>query len=93
MPVKAHNQFWDEDVELPDHIVDRTENLLGARPMTNQKLIVDTLQWWINEVGNCPIYRYILNHLDALENDDVLREYELYVDAKEQARSIGLDVP
>jgi len=87
----AHNEFWDDDVEIPDHIVDRTENLLREHPMTNQSVILDTASWWLDEVGNCPIYRWCIHYANSLEHDEI-RSVDVYSEAREQAQEIGLDV-
>ena len=87
----AHNKFEDEPVEVPEHVVERTENLLSEHPMTNQRIILDTAQWWLEEVGNCPIYRWCINWLNHLEHD-TLESYDVYVEAKKQAEAVGIEV-
>jgi len=87
----AHNKFKNKDVEIPEHVVDRTENLLSSHPMTNQNIILDTAQWWLTEVGNCAIYRWCINWLNHLEHD-TLESYDAYREAKEQAEDIGMEL-
>lgn len=86
------NQFDGTETELPEHIIERTENLLSVNPMTNQSLILDTAQWWLERGGNCPIYRWCIHHLDTLEHDNVTERVSVYSDARKQAKSIGLSV-
>lgn len=87
----AHNQFHDEEVEIPEHIAERTEALLSTHPPTNQRVVLDTAQWWLEEVGNCPIYRWAIHHLDTLEHDRIKQEIGVFYDAREQAEDVGLD--
>ena len=91
MPLTVETDM-DGEVELPEHIVDRTENLLSTHPMTNQRIIMDTAQWWFDHAGNCGIYRWCIHHLDTLEHDDIMDRVSIYSDAREQAQSIGLNV-
>ena len=90
MSIVAHNQFKDEDVEVPEHIVERTEALLSAHPPTNQRVVLDTAQWWLTNVGNCAIYCWAIHHLDTLEHDNVVERATVYTDARDQAREIGI---
>ena len=92
MSVTAHNEFYDEEVQVPEHIVERTEALLSRHPPTNQRVVLDTAQWWLEEVGNCPIYRWCIHHLDTLEHDTVVERASVFTDARDQAREVGIDV-
>ena len=88
----VETKFKNEQTDVPEHIVDRTENLLSSQPMTNQNIILDTAQWWFQTVGNCAIYRWCIHHLDTLENEDLTQKVSIYSDAREQAVNIGLSV-
>lgn len=85
------DKFDDTTTQIPDYIVDRTENILSKYPMTNQNIILDLAQWWFDNVGNCAIYKWCVHHLDGLEND-VTNKYMVFNDALDQAEEIGLDV-
>lgn len=76
---------------IPEYIAERTVNLLSYHPMTNQRIILDTACWWFSNAGNCAIYRWIVNHLDSLEND-VTPQGETFGEALREARNIGLNV-
>jgi|APHM01.1.fsa_nt_gi hypothetical protein len=89
--VTVHNDLNGE-VEAPEHIIERTENILGMQPMTNQRLIMDTAQWWFDNCGNCPIYRWCIHHLDTLEHDEIMDRVAIYSDARAQGQELGLDV-
>jgi|APHM01.1.fsa_nt_gi hypothetical protein len=92
MSIVVENKFDGSSIEAPEHIVDRTENILGMTPMTNQRIIIDLAQWWLENCGNCPIYRYCVHRLDNLENDDVTAKFGIYDDAQEQAEQLGFNV-
>ena len=92
MSVSVENTMTGEEVSLPEHIVERTENLLGMHPMTNQRIILDTAEWWFDHRGNCPIYRWCIHHLDTLEHDEIMDRVGIYSDARSQAMEVGLDV-
>ena len=92
MSVIAHNEFRDEQVIVPDHIVERTEALLGEHPPTIQHLVLDTAQWWLKNVGNCAIFRWCIHHLDTLENDGVKQRSVPHSEARRQAEAIGMVV-
>lgn len=85
----------DQDNRIPEYIRVRTMNILGSHPMTNQNLVLDTACWWFHVRGNCPIYRWIVHHLDVLESGEKLstnlRNQTLYDEAVQQAQDIGMD--
>lgn len=91
MSVTATNNFDDSEVQVPEHIVERTEALLDTRPPTNQSLVLETATWWFSEVGNCPIYRWCIHYLNNLEHDE-MNEISVYSDARNQADALGMDV-
>jgi hypothetical protein len=80
------------ETAVPEHIIERTANLLGETPMTNQRVILDTADWYLENAGNCPIYRWCIHHLDTLEHDEVMPRVDVYSDARKQANEMGLDV-
>jgi len=92
MPVTVEDNFDGTEHTVPEHIVERTENLLGRTPMTNQSIILDTAQWWFDHVGNCAIYQWCIHHLDTLENDEVDAEFMVFTEAVDEASDYGFDV-
>lgn len=81
--------------ELPYHVKERTEALLSTYPPTNQRIVVDTMHWWLENCGTCPIYYWLVHHLEQLELDGHTHNrdsIELYGDAAEQAEDLGLDL-
>lgn len=82
----------EEEVEIPEDVQERTENLLSYHRMTNQQVILETAMWWLKNVGNCKIYRYIIHYLDVLENDMIVESIEPQSEAFAQADAIGLEV-
>lgn len=83
---------FDGETEVPSDVIERTENLLSTHPMTNQQIILETAQWWLETVGNCPIYRWCVHHLDTLEHDEMMERVAVYSDARSQAQELGLNV-
>jgi hypothetical protein len=75
---------------IPENIREQTEALLGTHPITNQALVLENARWFYVSGGNCALYRYHVHYLDVLEHDDVRQRVEIYNDAREQARDIGL---
>lgn len=89
--MKVHDKFTDEEVTVPEHIIDPTEALLGTHAPTNQLIVLQTATWWFKNVGNCPIYRWCVHYLNGLEQD-TMTDIDVYSDAREQAEDIGLSV-
>jgi len=91
MTIVVENQFDGNSIEAPEHIVDQTENILSETPMTNQRLILQLAEWWLENCGNCPIYRYCVHRLDNLENDEITASFGIYDQARNQAEELGFD--
>lgn len=87
----AYNEFKDEEVPIPDEVQKRTEALLSLHPTTNQRIVLVTATWWLENCGNHPIYRWAIHHLDKMEND-VQRDSSAFHEAHDRAEEIGLNV-
>jgi len=86
------NVFWNEETTIPEHIQEQVETILGTYPITNQSIVLENARWFYKHGGNCALYRYHVHYLDSLEHDDVRQRLEIYREAREEAREIGLDV-